>query len=256
MPRMSAHPAAFNRGAVRPVECIKAGFASIKDDYWTVLGLSIVAILIGSVGPMGILMGPMMCGLHMCLLRRQRGEKAGFDVLFKGFDFFGPSLIATLIQLVPMIILIVPIYIALIFLFLGVGAMGAAVSGDAPPVAGLVLPVVMLVVFVLFLALMAVSMMFVFSYQLIVDRRMNGWDSIVHSAKAVMGNLGGMFGLVMLNALMGIGGLLACYVGLFIVLPISFAAIDQAYRSVFPEMPTAQMPAPPQYSPQQHPWMG
>ena len=98
---MSAQPASFNRGVVRPVECIKAGFASIKDDYWLFLGLSIVAILIGSVGPMGILLGPMMCGLHMCLLRRQRGEKVGFDVLFKGFDFFGPSLIATLIQIVP-----------------------------------------------------------------------------------------------------------------------------------------------------------
>ena len=253
---MSAQPASYNRGVVRPVECIKAGFASIKDDYWLFLGLSIVAILIGSVGPMGILLGPMMCGLHMCLLRRQRGEKVGFDVLFKGFDFFGPSLVATLIQIVPMIILIVPIYLVFIFFFIGLFGFAGAVSGEAPPEAGLILPIVMIVVFLLVLAIMAVSMIFLFTYQLIVDRRLGGWDSVVLSAKAVMGNLGGVFGLVLLNMLMSFGGLLLCYVGAVLVMPIGLAAVDQAYRQIFPDLPMAQVQAPPQYSPQQHPWMG
>ena len=253
---MSAQPASFNRGVVSPVECIKAGFASIKDDYWLVLGLTIVALLIGSVGPFGVLMGPMMCGLHMCLLRRQRGEKPGFDVLFKGFDFFVPSLIATLIQMVPMIILIIPIYLVMIFLFVGVFGFAGAVSGEAPPEAGLILPVAMVVVFLLFLVLILVSMVFLFTYQLIVDRKLGAWDSIVLSAKAVMGNLGGVFGLVMLNALMSLGGVLLCYVGAFLVMPIGFAAFDQAYRKIFPELPMAEMQAPPQYSAQQHPWMG
>lgn len=255
---MSAYPEPFNRGVIRPVECVKAGFASIKDDYWTVLGLAIVAILIGSVGPFGILMGPMMCGLHMCLLSRQRGHKAGFDVLFKGFDFFVPSLIATLIQMVPMIILIVPIYLSMVFLFIGVFGMGAAVAGDAPPAAGLILPIMIVVVLVLVLAIIAISMIFLFSYQLIVDRRLSGWDSIVMSAKAVMANFGGLFGLVMLNFLMSVGGLLACYVGAFLVLPIAWAAVDHAYRQIFPEIPMVGMNAPPQYAggQPQHPWMG
>ena len=253
---MSAQPFPFNRGVVRPVECIKAGFESIKPDYWTVLGLSIVAILIGSVVPFGIMMGPMMCGLHMCLLRRQRGDRAGFDVLFKGFDFFVPSLIATLIHMVPVIILIVPMYLSIFLLiFGGLGFVGA-VAGDAPPALGLILPIAMIVMFVLMLAFVAVSLVFLFTYQLIADRGLGGWDAVVMSAKGVMGNLGGVLGLVLLNMLMSIGGLFLCYIGAFLVMPIGFAAVDQAYRRIFPEMPMAGMQAPPQYAPQQHPWMG
>jgi len=252
---MSADPLAFNRGVIRPVECVKAGFESIKGDYWMVLGLCIVAILVGSFGPFGILLGPMMCGMHMCLLRRQRGERAGFDVLFKGFDFFVPGLIVSLLQMVPMLILVVPLYLLILFLFIGIFGFVGAVAGDAPPVAALILPVVFVVAIVVMIAVTLVSMIFMFSFQLIVDRRLGGWDSVVLSARAVLGNLGGLFGLMMLNMLMAICGLFLCYIGAFLVMPIGFAAIDQAYRRVFPELQLPQM-APPQYSPQQHPWMG
>lgn len=256
MRTMSADPFAFQRRAVRPVDCIKQGFASIKDDYWLFLGLSLVAILVGSVAPFGILLGPMMCGLHMCLLRRQRGEPAGFDVLFKGFDYFGPSLVTTLIQMVPMIILIVPIYILMILMFIGVGTFLGAVTGEAPPIAGLFLPVVMVAVFVVFLAGLLFAMIFAFSYQLIVDRGASGTQAVAVSAKAVFGNFGGVFMLTLLTAMMGIGGVMLCYVGAFLVMPISFAAVDQAYRQVFPLAPPLQVQAPPQYAPDQHPWMG
>ena len=46
---------------------------------------------------------------------------------------------------------------------------------------------------------------------------------------------GGLIGLVVLNFLMTLVGLLACYVGAFFVLPIHFAAVAVAYRQVFPD---------------------
>jgi uncharacterized membrane protein len=40
-------------------------------------------------------------------------------------------------------------------------------------------------------------------------------------------------------------GVLACYVGVFFVMPISFAAYAVAYRRVFPETSSLGGPAPP-----------
>ena len=42
-----------------------------------------------------------------------------------------------------------------------------------------------------------------------------------------------ILGLLLLSGLMGFAGLLLCYVGVFLVLPISFAAIATAYEQVF-----------------------
>ena len=53
----------FKRNAVEPIECIKAGFELIKSQYWLFMGISVVGMIIGSVVPLGILMGPMMCGI-------------------------------------------------------------------------------------------------------------------------------------------------------------------------------------------------
>jgi uncharacterized membrane protein len=75
---------------------------------------------------------------------------------------------------------------------------------------------------------------FIFTYPLIVDRRLSAIDALRTSARAVIGNLGGVMGLMGLSALLGIAGMLLCYVGAFLVMPVSFAAWAVAYRQVFP----------------------
>ena len=90
----------FSRKAVEPVACIKAGWSLIRNQYWLFVGLSVVGVLIGSVVPFGILMGPMMCGIYLVLLEHMRGRPIEFGMLFKGFDYFVESLIATLLQFV------------------------------------------------------------------------------------------------------------------------------------------------------------
>jgi len=79
----------FKRGAVRPVECIKGGWNLIQGNYWLVLGMCIVGWMIGSALPLGILMGPMMCGLFLTFFMMRRGEPYEFGTLFKGFEHFG-----------------------------------------------------------------------------------------------------------------------------------------------------------------------
>ena len=234
---MSASLPEFNRGAIRPVECLKSGWALIKSEYWLFLGITAAGILVGSVVPMGILLGPMMCGIYLCLLRRMRGERIEFSGLFKGFDFFGESLIATLIQVVPMIVLLIPLYVVF---FVGMTTLapdrrsGSRTVND--PSAIITFFIVMGAVFLIFtLIIIAISALFIFSYPLIVDRRLSGVNAVKTSARAIFANLGGAFGLLFLNVLLGIVGLLFCYIGAFFVMPVGLAAWTVAYRKVFPE---------------------
>src|SRR5229473_8632215 len=107
---MNPNTSDFNRGVVAPVECLKEGWALIKDQYWLFLGICAVGMLIGSAFAI-VLMGPMMCGIYLCLFQRMRREPVGFEGLFKGFDYFAQSVIATLIQMIPAVIIIVPAYL-------------------------------------------------------------------------------------------------------------------------------------------------
>src|SRR5260370_27005865 len=107
----------FERGVIRPVECLKSGWALIKDRYWLFLGIVFVGIFIGSAVPI-VLIGPMMVGIYLCFFRRMRGEPVAFGDLFKGFDFFVQGLIAAVIQMIPMIIIMVPSYLIFFALML------------------------------------------------------------------------------------------------------------------------------------------
>ena len=216
--------------AVRPVECIKTGWNLIRNQYWLFVGLSVVGVLIGSVVPFGILLGPMMCGLYLTLFKTRRGQAIEFNDLFKGFDYFGDSLIATLLHLVPILVVFVPSYIIFyIGLFFLMPRNGEPDPGTMFTFFGL-FAIFWLVMMVL---LILVSVGFTFAYPLIVDRRLSGLNAVKLSIKAGMANFWQLLGMLLLNGLLSFVGVLLCYVGVFLVLPISFAAIAVAYEQVF-----------------------
>jgi hypothetical protein len=230
----------FNYGAVAPVECLKTGWATIKDQYWLFLGMTLVTMLIGGAVPI-VLIGPMMCGLYMCLLGRMRGESIEFGLLFKGFDYFVPGLIAAAIQTVP-VLLIVLVADGFFFSFMFAVVPREGPRSDGPP------PIFFVGVAMFVLVVMIVSLiiqaMFLFAYPLIVDRKLSGWEATKASYNASLKNLGGVVGLIFLNAGLSIVGVLCCYVGVFLVMPVTFAAQAAAFRQVFPESHPI-MPSPP-----------
>jgi hypothetical protein len=235
---MSAQAAEFRKGAIRPVECLSAGWQLVKRQYWLMVGITAVGILVGSLGPFGVLMGPMMCGIHLCMFALMRNEEVSFNLLFKGFDFFVQSLIAALVQVLPVLVIMIPCSIVF-----GVAAalMGASSGGRDP---GPEFAVGLLIGYVLFFALImlvsiVVGTLFMFAFQLIAERRLSGIDACKVSAKAALANVGGALGLIGLNMLLGLAGMLLCYVGAFLLLPIGIAALDVAYRQVFPPPPAA-----------------
>ena len=235
----------FKRGAVQPMVCLKSGWALIKDRYWLLVGMSAVAILLGSFVPFGILLGPMMCGIYLSLFQLRRGQPVEFGNLFKGFDYFGESLVATLLHLIPIVVIAVPFYIIFyvgIFLVMPGGA-----RGNEPDPAGLFgfLAVMMLFGIVMMALVIVISIVFTFAYPLIVVRRLSGIEAVKLSARAALGNFWPLLGLLLLNGVITFAGVLLCYVGTLLVLPLTFAAIAIAYEQVFGLGGELQPPLPP-----------
>jgi len=224
----------FKRNVVQPVECIKAGWELIRSQYWLFVGMTLVGVIIGSVVPLGILMGPMMCGIYLALFQTRRGQPIEFGLLFKGFDYFGDAVIATLLHMIPVVVVIIPTYI-LFYVGMFTVMMGTR-SGNGEPNPGALLgffgifAVVWLVIIVLLIVL---SVVFTFAYPLIVDRRLSGLNAVKLSIRAAFANFWRLLGMLLLMGLLSCAGLLLCYVGVFLVMPISFAAIAAAYEQVF-----------------------
>ena len=208
----------FNYGVVSPVECLNAGWASIKDRYWLFVGITLVATLLGGAVPI-VLIGPMMCGLYICLLARMRGEPIEFGLLFKGFDYFLPGLVAAAIQIAPVMVLVI---LGDVFFFAFTFAVMPHGRGESPPLI-FWLGLAVFVIFAMIVSLL-VHAIFIFAYPLIVDRKLSGWEAIKTSYRAVMKNLGGIVGLILLNIGLGFIGVLLCFVGVYLVLPVTYAA--------------------------------
>lgn len=240
---MQADFVEFRRGVVAPMECIKEGWALIKEDYWLFFGITIVGLLIGGVIPI-ILMGPMMVGVFLSLQQRQRKQPVEFGLLFKGFEQFVPGLVATVIKMIPILILLIPYYI---FLF---GMMAVAMpKGDPSPDDARAFMMSFFGIEMIFVVgVMSVSILveifFMLAYPLIADKKMSGLEAVKLSFRAAKANFGGILGLLLLNALFGMIGVLCCIIGVYFYLPVSFAAQAVAYRRIFPDV-APNYPAPP-----------
>ena len=236
----------YNRKAVDPIECIKAGWELIKPQYWLFVGMCFIAYAISQAVPL-ILMGPMLCGLYFAFFKVRRREPIEFGTMFKGFDFFGPSLVAMVLHAIPVLVIIVPTYLLFyVSLFVAVAAQGE--SQNPAGVLG-VFFTFFLVIIVSFVLIIIISVGFTFAYPLIVDRRLNGLDAVKLSFKAGMANFWRLLGMMLLTGLMVTVGMAFCVIGMFLVLPISYAAIAAAYEQVFglkdPREFAPNMPPPP-----------
>ncbi len=221
----------FRRGVVQPIYCLKTGWALVRDQYWLFVGMALVAIILGTLVPFGIMFGPMMCGVYLGLFQRRRGQTVEFGALFKGFDFFGESIVATLIHYVPMVVIIIPFYIVL---YGGLFFLMPRQGGEPDPSTLLgFFAVVVLFGLIMMVLIILLSVIFTFSYPLIVDRKMSGLDAVKLSAKGALANFWPLLGLLLLNGVIGFAGVLLCYVGIFLALPATFGAIATAYEQVF-----------------------
>jgi hypothetical protein len=238
----------FRRNAVEPVECIKGGWELIKNHYWLFVGMTLIAIIIGSAVPLGILLGPMMCGLYLSFFKTRRGEPIEFGTLFKGFDYFGQSVVAALLHTIPIIAIIVPAYLLFyVGMFVSMAAAGAGDEPNPAPFLG-VMAMFGLFWIVVMLVIVVITIGFTFAYPLIVDRKLQGFDAVKLSFRAALANFWRLLGMMLLTSLLSVLGVVVCYVGVFFVMPIGYAAIAKAYEQVFglsDGMEASNLPPPP-----------
>ncbi len=224
---------AFQRVPIRPMDCLSESWSLLSGQYWVFFAISLVGMLLQSFVPMNILTGPMLCGIFIAWFRLMRGEAITFELLFKGFDFFLDSLIATLILVAVALVVMIPCYVLLL---VGTG-LGAFAAQDAPEMMVFATVLSISIFLLVSLTVMTVILtLFLFIYPLIVDRKLKAIPALKTSAAAVWANLGGVLGLLGLTSLIATAASLFCIIPIFFVVPWCFGAVGIAYRRVFPEI--------------------
>lgn len=247
----------FNRGAISPTQCISGGWDLIKGDFGLYLGISLVAMLIvGCIPCLNIfLAGPIMAGVFVCLLTRMNGQYVNFGMMFKGFDKFVPTMIVGLIQAIPevigQIVRVSTDVTAEVLKQTQRGGFGnnnyfasSTGAGEVALAGGLLVFILVVAAILIFVGL-ALRISFFFVYPLIMEYNLGALDAIKMSARAGWSNFGGIFVLIILQALVGILGVLALCVGVFLVMPVIHASNAIAYRQVFPPPSGFNSAAPP-----------
>jgi len=172
-----------------PGRWIGRGWELVKADIGNYLLVAIVFSLLSGVP---LIQGALIAGFHIFTIKRLTGRQAEFADLFKGFNYFVPTLVASL----------------LIGVFVFAGTLLCIIPG------------------------LVVAAMYKFTYLFIVDKRMDFWPAMQASHAVVKNDYFGFTMFLVLMALVDILGVLCCVVGIFIAMPVTFAAITVAYQEL------------------------
>ena len=223
-------PSSISKVQVRPIELLKRGYALIESDYWLFLGICFGGLFIASLVPFGIIMGPMMVGIFLCLQAKERGQRVEFGDVFKGFDQFAEAFIATLIVIGFAFLLMIPLILVFGMAFVAI-AVAAEQNGEAVGV--LMFPVIA----GFYMAILAVSFLiylpFLFTFALMAERKLGGMEAIKTSWAGVKRNFRGCLWYLIVVSFVSMLGAFACYVPAILLAPISMASLQVLYRDIY-----------------------
>jgi uncharacterized membrane protein len=161
----------------------------VTQDLGTYVLISLVWCLVSSVP---LIQGALIAGFHIYTMKKLMGRPAEFSDLFKGFNYFIPTLVAFL----------------LISLFTFLGTVACIIPG------------------------LVIAAMYKFTYLFIIDKRMDFWPAMQASHAVVKSDYFGFTMFLLLAILVNILGALCCIVGLLVTVPVTFAAITIAYKEI------------------------
>ncbi|KPL13810.1 MAG: hypothetical protein AMS26_13070 [Bacteroides sp. SM23_62] len=176
---------------------IRRGWEIFQENMGLFIAYTILVILISVAAafiPFGSLLvsGPLMAGFYIVANKISKGEPYEFGTFFKGFDFFVPLLLYTLIG----------------GIFIALGLVALIVPGIYLAVA------------------------YTFAPLFIVFAKMEFWDGMEYSRKLITKKWWNLFGLVLLLMLINMAGTLAFLVGLLFTIPLSYCAIYAAFEDI------------------------
>ena len=168
---------------------IGEGWALVKADLGNYIVISLLFFLLSGVP---LIQGPLIAGFHIFTMKKLMGRNAELGDLFKGFNLFVPTLVASL----------------LIGLLTFAGTLFCIIPG------------------------LVVAAIYKFTYLFIVDKKMDFWPAMQASHAVVKNDYFGFTMFLLLAVLVNILGALCCFVGLLVTIPLTFAAITVAYKEI------------------------
>jgi uncharacterized membrane protein len=244
----------YRSGAIDAFDCVGQGWELVKRNLGLYVGAGlIVMIFIGCIPIVNFfLIGPMMGGFSYLVLRDLRDEPIDFGMVFKGFEKFVPLMVLGLIQAVPGIIFQILQYTVDFASLMGAPPAAGGTDffqgsgGPSPLQTGMITGMIVLfVVYMIFQLIWNAAL--TFAIPLVIEADASIGEAITLSLGAVFSNLGGLVLLVILNFLVMLLGLIALCIGIFVAIPVVYAANVIAYRQVFPYLggPTGYTGPPP-----------
>jgi serine/threonine protein kinase len=203
--------------------CLRRGWALVRSDFWPVVGTAaLVLVLLSAASSLGevsrsvghlsintsvfgiLLGGPLMGGLYLYFLKKIRGERVRIETAFSGFS-------NSLLHLV------LASFVTWVLTVLGFIC--------------LILPGIFLLV------------AWLFTLPLVIDKRLEFWPAMRVSLKTISKHWWKFLGFLIVLALVNLGGLLLCFVGVLVTLPISLSALMYAYEDIVnpPGLPSAPL---------------
>jgi hypothetical protein len=198
-----APQATAQSGGLDVGDCISQGWAMVKPNLGIfILGTIIymvVSIAIGLV-PFGIasifLSGPLVGGFFVFCFKALDGGTPEVGDIFKGFSRFVPLML---------LYIVMGIFVAIGLLLL-------------------IIPGIYLIV------------SYAFAIPLVIDQNLDFWNALETSRKTVGKCWWSIFGLMLLNGLVILLGILALGIGVVIAIPVCMCSFTYAYTRLFPRM--------------------
>jgi predicted Ser/Thr protein kinase len=196
--------------------CIRRGWALVRGDFWPVVAITALMVALESFAetfgssmlglrtgriafefpsPLAIVAwGPLMGGLCAYYLKKIRGEPTTIEMAFTGFT-------------TRFLHLFLAAFVTGLLIWIGFLC--------------LVLPGIYLMV------------AWTFTVPLVMDQRLDFWAAMELSRKVVTRHWWKLFGLAIVLAFLSFAGIFAFVVGIFVTVPVAFAALMYAYEDIF-----------------------
>ena len=228
--------------------CISRSWQIVKNNFWLTVGTTFLVFLaswmISAIPLLGYLLGfilneVLFGGLYWFFLKLIRGEETEVGDAFGGFrlafiQLMLAGVIMGLLTMIAILIVCLPFFLP-IFLDL-IKFMGSLHGSGPSEVTALIAKFGILCVLGILAGMIVsifLSIIWLFTLPLVVDKKLDFWQAMRLSRKVAMKIWFRLFGLMLVCGLIGIAGVLALLVGIFVALPISFCAIAYAYEDIF-----------------------
>ena len=226
---------AYCQITVSPIIYLKRSYALIEGQYLLFLAIVFCGVFLGSLAPMGLLLGPMIVGINLCFIDLESERKVEFSTLFNGMSQFLDCFLVTLaVLLVNFVFAFCVVCLAFAGIALVALTVGPQESNSALP-AVLMIGGFVIFYLVVLVASVAVYLPFMFSFQLIADRKLPAKMAIITSARAVYSNLWPLVGLMTCLMFISMLAALCCYIPAILLAPINFGVFFLIYRDLFPK---------------------